>query len=209
VTTGLKRGLYVITDNTLTPDTQLIEAVSLALQGGAVTVQYRDKSTDHNRRQQQASALLDLCKHYQATLIINDDIGLARDIGAHGVHLGKEDNPYELARNELGEDAIIGISCYNDLQRARQFAARGADYVAFGRFFDSTTKPQATAAKPELLSQAKASLGIPIVAIGGITADNGGPLIKAGADLLAVVHGVFGQPDIRSAAQGFNELFDE
>lgn len=207
MTAGLKRGLYVITDNTLTPDSQLIEAVSLALQGGAVTVQYRDKSTDHKRRHQQASALLDLCKQHQAALIINDDIGLARDIGAHGVHLGKEDNAYELARNELGEDAIIGISCYNDLRRARQFAALGADYVAFGRFFDSTTKPLATVANPELLTQAKASLGIPIVAIGGITAGNGSPLIEAGADLLAVVHGVFGQSDIRAAAEHLSELY--
>ncbi len=203
----LKQGLYVITDPSLTPGEQLPQAVMQALQGGACMVQYRDKSDNHSLRLQQASRLLELCRQFQVPLIINDDIELAMEIKADGIHLGKNDDDYKVARQRLGNETIIGISCYNDLERARHFAAMGADYVAFGRFYPSSTKPKAEEANPALLREARAELQLPVVAIGGITGDNGAPLVEAGADLLAVIHGVFGQTDIRGAAESICNLY--
>jgi thiamine-phosphate pyrophosphorylase len=200
-------GLYVITDAALTPGDALIPAVAAALRGGARVVQYRDKSTDAQRRAEQAAALVALCAQYGALLIVNDDVELAAAVGAAGVHLGRDDPDMHAARRRLGATAIIGVSCYNQLTRAEAAAAQGADYVAFGRFFPSRTKPDAVAASPELLAAARRTLDLPLVAIGGITPDNGAQLLAAGADLLAVIHGVFGQPDIEAAARRFAALF--
>ncbi|MCU7885766.1 MAG: thiamine phosphate synthase, partial [Candidatus Thiodiazotropha sp. (ex Lucinoma annulata)] len=133
---------------------------------------------------------------------------LARQSGADGVHLGKDDPSMAIARDELGEKAIIGISCYNQLELARQAAATGADYIAFGRFFASTIKPEAVQADLELLTDANKELELPLVAIGGITPENGAPLIAAGADMLAVIHGIFGQPDIQAASRRLCRLFE-
>jgi thiamine-phosphate pyrophosphorylase len=201
-------GLYAITDTTLTPGGALIPAVAAALRGGARIIQYRDKSHDAARRREEAAVLNALCTEHGALLIINDDVQLAADIGAAGVHLGRDDAALPAARKRLGNDAIIGVSCYNQLTRAQAAAEQGADYVAFGRFFPSRTKPDALAATPELLRAARHALALPLVAIGGITPDNGGLLIDAGADMLAVIHGVFGQPDIEAAARRFAALFD-
>lgn len=200
-------GLYVITDAALTPGDTLIPAVAAALRGGARVVQYRDKGTDAQRRTEEAAALVALCAAHDAQLIVNDDVELAAAVGAAGVHLGRDDPQLHAARRRLGVAAIIGVSCYNQLTRAEAAAAQGADYVAFGRFFPSRTKPDAVAATPELLSAARRALALPLVAIGGITPDNGAQLLAAGADLLAVIHGVFGQPDIEAAARRFAELF--
>lgn len=201
------RGLYAITDAQLTPGDTLVPAAAAALRGGARVIQYRDKSGDGLRRLREASALVALCGRYDAWLIINDDVELAAEIGAAGVHLGRDDTQLQAARRRLGRDAIIGVSCYNALTRAQAAAEHGADYVAFGRFFPSLTKPQALQAAPELLRTARAVLSLPLVAIGGITPDNGGLLIEAGADMLAVIHGVFGQADIEAAARRFTTLF--
>lgn len=201
------QGLYVITDAELTPGAALEPAVAAALRGGARIVQYRDKGVDLPRRQQEASALNALCRTYGAFLIINDDVELAAAVSAAGVHLGRDDPELRAARLRLGERAIIGVSCYNQLTRAHTAAEQGADYVAFGRFFPSQTKPDAVPATPELLRAARREIELPLVAIGGITPDNGGLLIDAGADMLAVIHGVFGQPDIESAARRFADLF--
>ncbi len=200
-------GLYAITDTTLTPAAALLPAVEAALRGGARVIQYRDKSSDTQRRRSEAAALNRLCRAHHALLIINDDAQLAAEIGAAGVHIGREDADLRAARKLLGADAIIGVSCYNQLDLAQHAAAQGANYVAFGRFFASQTKPDAVAATPELLRTARAALSLPLVAIGGITPDNGGLLIDAGADMLAVIHGVFGQADIAAAAQRFTLLF--
>ena len=129
-------------------------------------------------------------------------------MGAAGVHLGRDDANISTARAALGEDAVIGLSCYNQLQRALAAQAAGADYVAFGSFFASRTKPQAVPATLELLHTARAALQIPIVAIGGITTENGATLIEAGADALAVIDAVFNQADIRSSAERFARLFN-
>ncbi|WJW75231.1 thiamine phosphate synthase [Thiohalobacter sp. IOR34] len=202
-------GLYAITDSGLIPPGRLTTAVAAALRGGARVVQYRDKSDAAGRRLAEATALATLCRAQGALFLVNDDVELAAACGAHGVHLGREDSALETARRRLGAEAVIGVSCYDDLQRARQAAAAGADYLAFGRFFPSRTKPDAVPASPALLQEAKAELGLPLVAIGGITPDNGGQLIAAGADMLAVVHGVFGQPDIEAAAERFADMFGE
>ncbi|ULU25471.1 thiamine phosphate synthase [Dyella terrae] len=139
-------------------------------------------------------------------MIVNDDVELARAAGAAGVHLGEDDSNVAAARAVLGEGAIIGVSCYDSLERARDLASAGADYIAFGAFFPSPTKPHARRASFDLLRQS-ATLGVPRVAIGGITPDNGGSLIDAGADYLAVISAVFGDPDVRGAAERFAQLF--
>ena len=158
-------------------------------------------------RRRLAHRLLGLCHRYQALLIINDDTRLARDIDAHGVHLGKHDPDPAAARAMLGDDAVIGVSCYNRLDLAREAAASGVDYVAFGRFFPSRSKPDAVQAEPALLQRARSAIDLPLVAIGGITPENGAPLIAAGADMLAVIQGLFGQSDVRNASRQLCELF--
>ncbi len=181
--------------------------VELALKGGTRILQYRDKSHDQTVRLDRAKELLSLCRHYGAIFIINDDVELARTVAADGVHLGQDDLDIAEARSRLGREAIIGISCYNRLSLATAAQEAGADYVAFGRFFPSNTKPQALQAEINLLTQAKQALHIPIVAIGGITPENSEPLIHAGADMLAVIHGLFGQQDIRATAEQFTIKF--
>jgi thiamine-phosphate pyrophosphorylase len=204
----LPRGLYVITDTTHGTLDALLAAVAAALEGGARAVQYRDKSKDGERRERAARALVDLCRARGVPLVVNDDVALAAATCAHGVHLGEHDAPPARARELLGPDAIVGVSCYDSLERAEQARADGADYVAFGSFFPSRTKPHARRASVELLTRARARLGIPIVAIGGITPANGAELIAAGAHALAVVSGVFGATDVRAAARRYAALFD-
>jgi thiamine-phosphate pyrophosphorylase len=204
---SLPRGLYAITDSHLIPADKLTDQVAAAIRGGACVIQYRDKSSNPEQRQQQAAALALLCHDHGIPLIINDDVELAVAVGAHGVHLGKTDSTVRSARKQLGANAIIGVSCYNELERAVEAASEGADYVAFGRFFPSQSKPDAVTADPELLRQARQRLGIAVVAIGGITPENGPPLVTAGAQLLAAIHGVFGQTDVQAAARRYAKLF--
>jgi thiamine-phosphate pyrophosphorylase len=201
------RGLYAITDSHLIPSRHFVATVEEAIKGGARVIQYRDKSTNNNQRFQQAQALHYICQQYQVPLIINDDVALAQQVGAEGIHLGQTDAKLTTVRNMLGNGAIIGISCHNQLALAQEAVAKGATYVAFGRFFPSQTKPNAVAAHLDLLPQARQLLPCPIVAIGGITPDNGKQLIAAGADCLAVIQGVFGQTNISAAAQRYAQLF--
>jgi thiamine-phosphate pyrophosphorylase len=200
------RGLYVITDNRLTPHDQLQESVEQALRGGARIVQYRDKQSTEAQRLEAANALNRLCREYDALFIINDDVQLAKHCAAHGVHLGKDDEVLASARDFLGANFLIGASCYNRIELAEEAVKAGADYIAFGRFFASATKPDAVQADTALLQQARA-LNVPVCAIGGITKANAAELIAAGADMIAVVEGVFGQPDITAAATGLASLF--
>lgn len=201
------RGLYTITDAVLIPDERLAIAVKQALLGGARLLQYRDKSADAGRRRAQAETLNALCQHYGASLIINDDVELAAEVGAAGAHIGQNDPSFATARARLGENAIIGVSCYNQLELALQAEQTGANYVAFGAFFPSPTKSTDIRASLALLREARTMLSIPIVAIGGVTPENAPPLLKAGADALAVISGVFAQPDIQSAAARYAALF--
>ncbi|GAB4292156.1 MAG: thiamine phosphate synthase [Thiohalomonadaceae bacterium] len=204
---NIPHGLYVLTDSGLIPEERLVPAVAAAIAGGAVMVQYRDKGSDADKRRWEAQDLVNLCRPLGVPLIINDDVALAAAVGADGVHLGRDDGDIAAARAVLGPDAIIGVSCYDELERAVAAEAAGADYVAFGSFFPSTVKPGAVRAECGLLRQAKGRLRVPVVAIGGISADNGARLVEAGADLLAVISGVFGRDDIRAAARRIADLF--
>ena len=197
------RGLYAITDG---PRADLLAVCEAALRGGAAVLQYRDKTTNHARRLDEAAALVALCMRFGAPLIINDDVELAASVGSAGVHLGEHDGDIAAARARLGEHAIIGVSCYDSLPRARDLAAAGADYLAFGAFFSSPTKSQARLAAPDLLIAARA-LRKPLVAIGGITPDNAAPLIAAGADLIAAISGVFAANDPEAAATRYYSIF--
>ena len=198
------RGLYAISDG---PRADLVDACAAALAGGASVLQYRDKTTDAPRRLAETRALQALCARHRVPLIVNDDVDLALACGAAGVHLGEDDATPATARARLGARAIIGVSCYDSIERARHYAAAGADYLAFGAFFASPTKPHARVATPRLLREAKA-FGLPLVAIGGITHDNARGLIDAGADAVAVISALFGARDVRAAARRFSDLFD-
>lgn len=202
------KGLYAITSDELNT-AELLRKVGLVLQGGARVLQYRNKLADSELRLIQATALRDLTDKFTATFIINDDVQLARQVAADGVHLGGDDSSAAEARKLLGNDKIIGISCYNCPDLAQQAVRQGANYVAFGAFFTSSVKPNAPAATLELLQQARHELSVQIVAIGGITLQNGKQLIEAGADALAVISAVFGATDIQSASQQFSTLFSE
>jgi thiamine-phosphate pyrophosphorylase len=200
------KGLYVITDDALCAH-DLDGCVEAAIRGGAKLVQYRSKQASTAQRVQQASKLLALCRQHAVPLLINDDVELAHSIGADGVHIGQSDTGLRDARQRLAAEAIIGVTCHDSVELARQAQAGGASYVAFGRFFPSNTKPVAPPADIQVIEQARAQLDIPICAIGGITPSNAPTLIDAGADLLAVIHGVFGQADIEAAAASYAKLF--
>ena len=204
-----ERGLYVLTPPPGTLRRPLTELVAEALDGGARMLQYRDKDSDPRERLARAKALRALCRQAGALFLVNDEVELAARVGADGVHLGRDDPDPAAARARLGSGAVIGVSCYNCLDRAREAERAGADYLAFGRFFPSATKPEAVAADPALLRRARRVSSRPLVAIGGITPDNGASLIAAGADWLAVVQGVFAAPDARAAARAFTALFAE
>lgn len=201
----LLRGLYLITPDE--PDSTRLLARVVPLLPHVACLQYRNKTASDTQRRQQADALRSLCSDAGVPLIVNDDAALAVAIGADGVHLGEHDGAFATARALLGNDAIIGVSCYDDAVRARNAAAQGADYVAFGAFFPSPTKPHARRASPGLLRASRA-LGVPQVAIGGITPDNAPALIVAGADLIAVISGVFDAPDPLAAARAYAACFD-
>jgi thiamine-phosphate pyrophosphorylase len=195
------KGIYALTEPALTPGESLYRAVEQALRGGVALVQYRDKTASGPERLARARKLLEICRHYQKPLIINDDVELARVSGAAGVHLGASDTSLLQARQLLGPQAIIGISCYNRLESGVEAGAAGADYVAFGSAYPSPTKPGAVQAPLSLYRQAKSALSTPVCAIGGIDAGNAASLLACGVDMLAVISGIFAQKDIESAAR--------
>ena len=199
------KGLYVITDGSV--GELLLRKVEQALQGGAAIVQYRDKTTDSARRLQEATALRALCRQYQVLFIVNDDVELAHAVQADGVHIGKDDAAFTTARAVLGDGAIIGVSCYNRLELALNAVQNGADYIAFGSFFPSPTKPNAPRAHLELLQQARQMLPhTPICVIGGITLGNAPCLLQQGAAMLAVISDVFASESITQRAQRYRDL---
>jgi len=200
------KGLYAITPD-LADTGELLRRAREALLGGVRLFQYRNKPAHAALRREQAAALLRLCHDHDAQVIVNDDLNLALAIGADGVHLGREDGDLAAARAALGGNRILGVSCYDDLEQARQARRSGADYVAFGSFFASLTKPHAVRPRQTLLTEAKSELDLSICAIGGITLQNAPQLIAAGADLLAVVTDLFQAPDIRARATAYTSLF--
>ena len=204
----MRPGLYAVTDGDLLPPERLVSAVEAALRGGAVMVQYREKALPSPERLTQARNLVAACNNARVPLIINDDPELAQRVAASGVHLGQSDSSLETARKRLGEAAIIGATCHASIDLARNADRNGADYLAFGRFFPSSTKPDAPAANQDILTRAR-SFRKPVTAIGGITLNNGESLIRAGADMLAVVGGLFDGNDdlIEDRARQFAKLF--
>ncbi len=199
------KGLYAITPDQL--DTaELLRKTKLVLQGGATVLQYRNKLADADLQLIQAVALRNLTREFGAIFIINDNALLAQQVAAEGVHLGGADGTIAAARALLGNDKLIGVSCYNRFHLAHSAVQNGADYVAFGAFFASSVKPNVPFASLALLQQARREIALPIVAIGGITVENGASLIAAGADALAVISGVFSAPDIKYSARQFSEI---
>jgi len=199
------RGLYALTPD-LTDTHALTWKVRAALAGGASTIQYRNKPGSAALRLEQAASLRAICMG--APLIINDDVELAATIDADGVHLGRDDAGVAVARARLGKRALIGVSCYDSLERAQAAIDAGADYIAFGSFFGSRVKPDAVRAVPSLLSEAKRRWRVAVVAIGGITPDNAAPLLSAGADALAVISALFDTDDVQEAARSFRRVFE-
>jgi len=202
------RGLYAITPDE--PDTpRLLAAAEAALAGGCRWLQYRDKISAAAERRARAAALVALCRRPGAALIINHDVGLAKAVGADGVHLGCDDDSLAAARAALGPDSILGASCYADPDAARRAVAEGADYVAFGAVYPSPTKPAASRVPIELFTLCRAEIDVPVCAIGGITLANGLPLIAAGVSLLAVITDLFSAPDIAARSAAYQHLFEE
>ncbi|MBV1875269.1 MAG: thiamine phosphate synthase [Cycloclasticus sp.] len=200
------KGLYAITPDI--SDTQLLlDKVKKVLVGGVALIQYRDKISNASEKIFRAKAIHRLCLQHSVPLIINDDPELALVCKAEGVHLGQTDGSIQHARALLGDSAIIGITCHHDISLAITAEQQGADYVAFGRFFNSSTKPGAPLATTDTLINAKKKIRIPIVAIGGVTVDNVKPIISAGANFIAVVDGLFSQQNILSMCEGFHNLF--
>jgi thiamine-phosphate pyrophosphorylase len=193
------RGLYAITQTDGKNIDTIVQEVAAAIKGGARVIQYRDKHASPAERISCASSLQSLCQAQYVPFIINDDVELAFKVKANGVHLGKDDGSITLARKQLGSNAIIGLSCYNDIALAIKAQSEGADYVAFGRFFSSGSKPLALPAQQQTLQLAKKRIQLPIVAIGGILPKNGQQLLENGADVLAVIGGIFDHSPEQSA----------
>lgn len=199
-------GLYALTPEQ--PDGAILAAqVEAALGAGLRLLQVRSK-LGRDLRMQQTEQLVSLCRRYGATCIVNDDPAFAAEVGADGVHLGRDDGTVAEARRLLGAGAIVGVSCYDDLIRAQRLRAEGADYVAFGSFFPSSVKPNAVRPPLDLLTRARTVLDCPIVAIGGITLDTA-PLVRdAGADAIAIITDVFSATDVGARVRAYGRLFE-
>lgn len=200
------RGLYLVTPNW--DDTaRLLECTGRALQGGAALVQYRHKDADAPLRLEQAAALLELCRSHGVPLVINDHVALCRQIGADGVHVGATDDKVEHVRALLGPGKIVGASCYGELGLARAARQAGASYVAFGGFYPSVVKKYPVTTEPSIVEQARAGLDLPVVVIGGMTAENAAPLVRRGADMVAAISSVYLADDPAAAARALQALF--
>ncbi len=200
-------GLYAITDPALMQD-KLIEKTQLAIKGGINILQYRNKTAPLEQQESEAKMLANMCHENNVLFIINDNVELALKVNADGVHLGQKDTGITQARKQLGKNKIIGVTCHNKIDFAVTAQQQGADYVAFGRFYTSLTKPDAPQAELALLNEARKIISIPLVAIGGITHDTALPLLQNGANMLAVVQGVFAQEDILAATRQFVKIID-
>lgn len=203
---SLIRGLYALIDTTWLAPMALTEATAAAIRGGARLVQYRDKTASASERAERARAVFQVCRQMGAVFIVNDDVDLAYELMAHGVHVGEHDATVGAARARLGPLAIIGASSYDSVVNAQRAADAGASYLAFGAFYPSATKTNTRHAEPFLLRKAKA-FRLPLVAIGGITPDNAGELISEGADAIAVASGLLKGGDIEAAARRYAALF--
>jgi len=201
------RGVYILTPEPAPTLDELEEKITATIRAGAAVVQYRSKQSNRLKRMEEAGALLSLCHAHGVPFIINDDVELAIQLNADGVHVGKEDATPQSVRRELGPQAIIGVSCYDSVARAVAATKTGADYIALGSFFPSKTKPDASRCTKKVLKDVAARVRLPVVAIGGITPENATGLLTCGADLLAVINGVFATSDVYGATQKYTKLF--
>ncbi|MBF8302538.1 MAG: Thiamine-phosphate synthase [Candidatus Dadabacteria bacterium] len=202
------KGLYVITDQKLIPRDRFIETVEKAIRGGAKIIQLREKDTPEEEIIRLGKELLKITRRYGIPLIINDSPKLAMEIGADGVHLGKDDTEISEARKILGGEAITGVSCYGDIERGLQAEKEGADYLAFGTPFFTPTKPDRKTTPFEILKEAKRRIKtIPIFAIGGITKGNAKSVLETGVDGIAVITAVFSSPNPEEAARNLADFF--
>ena len=202
------KGLYAITPDSADLNT-LIQKTQWAIEGGAFMVQYRSKILNRDVKMQQCAAILRLCREYEIPCIVNDDVDMCRILEADGVHLGEKDDNIVEVRHILGENAIIGSSCYDQLDRAKSAQKEGASYVAFGAMFPTPTKPNAPRATLALLKEAKREIQIPVVAIGGITVNNAHDVIKTGIDAIAVITSLYEAKTIKETAETFAKMFHE
>ena len=200
------KGLYAITPD-MADSNSLLQKTQLAIEGGAFMVQYRSKIQDRDVKMQQCAAILRLCREYEIPCIVNDDVDMCRVLEADGVHLGEKDDNIAEVRRILGEDAIIGSSCYDQLNRANEAQKEGASYVAFGAMYPTSTKPNAPRASLALLREAKREIQIPIVAIGGITMNNAHDVIETGIDAIAVINSLYESTSIKETAETFSHMF--
>jgi thiamine-phosphate pyrophosphorylase len=203
-------GLYVITDEKLIPRKRFVETVEKAIKGGAKIVQLREKKSSRDEILRLAGELLKLTRRYNVPLIINDNLEIARDLAAEGVHLGQDDASLAEARRVLGNSAIIGVSCYSSIERGIEAYKQGADYLAFGTPFFTPTKPDRQPTSFEILKEAKRVIPkIPIFAIGGITPQNVGSVLETGVDGIAVITSVFGSSDPEKVSRQLSAFFEE
>ena len=201
-------GLYAVTPDLEDTDALCLK-VAAALAGGATVVQYRNKTASPGLKRAQALRLRAVCRRYGVPLVVNDDAALAVDIGAEGLHVGREDGPVREVRARIGPDMALGVSCYDSLALADEAITAGADHIAFGAAFPSRVKPNAVHASLELYAEARRRFRAPIVAIGGITLDNAPRLLAAGVDAIAIISALFDAPDVEQAAASFTALFSQ
>lgn len=201
----IPRGLYAITDCERLRDDALLTATERILEAGAAMLQYREKSRDPARRKREAPALRALCRRHGCLFIVNDDVALARAVNSDGAHLGQDDPDCQQARAVLGGEAIIGVSCYDQLARAVAAETSGADYVAFGAFHPTSAKPDAPRTHPALIGVVKAAVSLPVAAIGGLSPENCAPLLEQGADLIAAMSNLYQAEDPWAVATAFNK----
>ena len=199
------KGLYAVT-----PDERdlfaLSSKVESCIKGGARLIQYRSKELSKIERNKQAREIKIVCDYYKVPLIINDDIELCRILDADGVHLGENDDSLEKARLVLGPSKIIGVSCYNSIDRVKKAVDKGATYIALGACFPTITKPSAPTASLELIALVLKNFKIPVVAIGGINLENIDLLINEGVNCVAMINSLFKVKDIEGTARKFSSL---
>ncbi|MGJ7915974.1 thiamine phosphate synthase [Massilia sp. LXY-6] len=200
------KGLYLVTPD-WTDTGRLLDVTQQALDAGAALVQYRNKTANEALRQEQAAALLALCRRRNTPLVINDHVALCLQLDADGVHVGGTDEGVAALRAALGPDRIVGASCYGRFELAQAAQDAGASYVAFGGFYPSKVKVYEVSTPPDIVARAKAALRVPVVAIGGMTAENARPLVGLGADMVAAISSVYLADEPYAAAREFAGLF--
>jgi thiamine-phosphate pyrophosphorylase len=200
------KGLYIVTPDW--DDTQkMVEVTEQALRGGAAIVQYRHKTAGAALRRQQAEAVMQVCRRHNRPFIINDFVDLCLELDADGIHVGGTDMSVEQVRQAVGPDKIVGASCYGSFELAQKSYQTGASYIAFGGFYPSRVKKYPVTTPPEIVTQAKESIPLPNVVIGGMTVENAKPLVACGADMVAAISSVYMTDDPEASARQFAALF--